>query len=53
MRITTISRFFNEAFLNEQANDMFLERGTFMHVWEKVEQGWRIKRVISYDHKGE
>ena len=33
--------------------DLFLERGTFMHVWAKTEQGWQIKRVISYDHKNE
>ena len=35
---------------DEHNQDIFLERATFMHVWEHSEFGWRIKRVISYDH---
>ena len=29
-----------------------LEKGTFkfMHVWEKTKEGWKIKRLITYDH---
>lgn len=29
-----------------------LEKGTFkfMHVWEKTKTGWKIKRLITYDH---
>lgn len=38
---------------DDQGHDIFLERGTFMHVWEKTSNNWRIKRVISYDHKSE
>jgi len=38
---------------DEDNQDLFLERGTFMHVWERSELGWRIKRVISYDHESE
>lgn len=28
------------------------EKGTFkfMHVWEKTKEGWKIKRLITYDH---
>jgi hypothetical protein len=22
----------------------------FMHIWEKTEKGWKIKRLITYDH---
>lgn len=38
---------------DEQDQDVLLERGTFMHVWERSDMGWRIKRVISYDHVSE
>lgn len=38
---------------DEAGQDILLERGTFMHIWEKTPDGWRIKRVISYDHKSE
>lgn len=38
---------------DEHGKDVLLERGTFMHIWERSEQGWHIKRVISYDHESE
>jgi hypothetical protein len=29
-----------------------LEKGTFkfMHVWQQTKEGWKIKRLITYDH---
>lgn len=29
-----------------------MERATFkfMHIWEKTKEGWKIKRLITYDH---
>lgn len=38
---------------DEHGQYVLLERGVFMHVWEKSELGWRIKRVLSYDHHSE
>ncbi|MEL6567886.1 MAG: nuclear transport factor 2 family protein [Pseudomonadota bacterium] len=36
---------------DEDGNDILLETGVFMHVWQNTEQDWRITRVISYDHQ--
>lgn len=36
---------------DDEGNDILLETGVFMHLWEKDGEDWRIARVISYDHK--
>ena len=38
---------------DEDGEDVLVERAEFMHVWQHSEQGWRITRVISYDHRSE
>jgi len=36
---------------DEAGAEILLETGAFTHIWQKVDGGWKIKRVISYDHK--
>lgn len=34
-----------------QGPERLIEVAQFMHVWELTEEGWRISRAISYDHR--
>ena len=38
---------------DDEGQDIFLERGTFMHIWQNTRSGWRSERGISYDHTSE
>jgi len=29
----------------------FTESGLFTHLWKKTSEGWKIARILSYDHK--
>ncbi len=35
---------------SDTGEDVVLETGLFTHIWQKTDAGWKIKRVISYDH---
>lgn len=36
---------------DESGEDILLETGEYIHLWEKRPEGWTIIRVISYDHE--
>jgi hypothetical protein len=33
------------------ANDIPQATGKFIHIWERKENDWKLKRIVSYEHK--
>lgn len=38
---------------DELGGEQLLEQAEFMHIWQRSDKGWQIKRVISYDHRSQ
>ena len=31
-------------------NGIIIGSGQFVHIWERTNQGWKLKRIVSYEH---
>ena len=55
LKSTTISRLGDYGALQRGEHDfvqngIIIGSGKFIHIWEKTSQGWKLKRIVSYDH---
>ena len=35
---------------DKDKNEKLVARPKFMHLWQKSDTGWKIVRIVSYDH---
>jgi Domain of unknown function (DUF4440) len=55
LKSTTISRLGNFGALQRGEhefvrNGIIIGSAKFIHIWERTDHGWKLKRIISYDH---